>query len=80
MFPSVGYAISCFQHWLALERESGDAASIQRVFRMLPKKIKKKRIIKHANSVDEVQEVISYVFPDDEGSAAVSGKGVRSVQ
>lgn len=41
---------------------------------MLPKKIKKKKIVKNANNVDEVQEVISYVFPDDEGSAAVSAR------
>ncbi|KAL8425002.1 hypothetical protein Efla_004479 [Eimeria flavescens] len=58
------------EHWLALEREEGDAQSIQRVFRLLPKKIKKRKTAKNANGVEEVTETLTYVFPDDESSAA----------
>ncbi|OEH75929.1 crooked neck family 1 protein isoform 2 [Cyclospora cayetanensis] len=59
------------EHWLALEREGGDAQAIQRVFRLLPKKIKKRKTQKNVNGVEEVTETLTYVFPDDEGSAAV---------
>ena len=59
------------QHWLSLEREGGDAQSIQRVFRLLPKKIKKRKTAKNINGVEEVTEILTYVFPDDESSAAV---------
>ncbi|XP_026189832.1 crooked neck-like protein 1 [Cyclospora cayetanensis] len=58
------------EHWLALEREGGDAQAIQRVFRLLPKKIKKRKTQKNVNGVEEVTETLTYVFPDDEGSAA----------
>ncbi|CDJ57058.1 crooked neck-like protein 1, putative [Eimeria maxima] len=58
------------EHWLQLERENGDQQSIQRVFRLLPKKIKKRKTQKNANGVEEVTETLTYVFPDDEGSAA----------
>ena len=68
------YACTPAQHWLALEREGGDAQAIQRVFRLLPKKIKKRKTQKNANGVEEVTETLTYVFTDDEGSAAVRQK------
>lgn len=71
----LGFRVYCavvsLQHWLSLEREGGDSQSIQRVFRLLPKKIKKRKTIKNANGVEEVTETLTFVFPDDESSAAV---------
>ncbi|PFH35591.1 putative crooked neck family 1 protein isoform 2 [Besnoitia besnoiti] len=62
---------SLLEHWLAMERESGDAASIGRVFNMLPKKVKKIRVEKDEDTgIESTVETTAYVFPDDPGSAA----------
>ncbi|XP_058515368.1 LOW QUALITY PROTEIN: crooked neck-like protein 1, partial [Ochotona princeps] len=62
---------SLLVHWLGLEREGGTAESANRVFRMLPKKVKKTRMQRDEDTGEEaLTEVVAYVFPDDPGSAA----------
>ncbi|EPT28311.1 crooked neck family 1 protein isoform 2, putative [Toxoplasma gondii ME49] len=62
---------SLLEHWLSMERESGDAQSIGRVFNMLPKKVKKIRVERDKESgAESTVETTAYVFPDDPGSAA----------
>ncbi|CEM33045.1 unnamed protein product [Vitrella brassicaformis CCMP3155] len=59
------------EHWLSLERENGDAKMVDEVFRKQPKKVRKKRnIVADDGTAQGYEEYISYIFPEDDSSAA----------
>lgn len=57
----------CLETWLALEKTRGDAAKVQKLQDMLPRKVTKQRMAyAHDGTELGMEEYVDYVFPDDE--------------
>jgi crooked neck len=57
--------------WRALEQEKGDAANVAKVEKMLPRRVKRKRMRKdNAGSDLGWEEYFDYQFPDDKDAAS----------
>jgi crooked neck len=57
--------------WRALEQEKGDAANVATVEKMLPRRVKRKRMRKD-NAGNDLgwEEYFDYQFPDDQDAAS----------
>lgn len=58
------------EHWLQLERDHGDAASLEAIQKRQPKRVKKRRAIPAEEGQEAYEEYMDYVFPDDKPEAA----------
>ncbi|KAL3944700.1 MAG: hypothetical protein SGBAC_001215 [Bacillariaceae sp.] len=57
--------------WRALEQEKGDSASVEKVEKMLPRRIKRKRMRKDSDGNDlGWEEYFDYQFPDEDQSGS----------
>mmetsp|Transcript_25163 Transcript_25163/g.63849 ORF Transcript_25163/g.63849 Transcript_25163/m.63849 type:complete len:671 (+) Transcript_25163:144-2156(+) len=53
------------EHWLKLERDAGDAQSVEGLEKRQPKRVKKRRTVPGEDGQDAYEEYMDYVFPDD---------------
>merc|ERR1719382_1296059 len=53
------------EHWLKLEQEHGDEASVEAIEKRQPKRVKKRRAVPTEDAQDAYEEYMDYVFPDD---------------
>ncbi|KAH3765642.1 CGI-201 protein, short form [Pelomyxa schiedti] len=62
--------VMLLESWLAVEKEIGDAQCIDKVQKMMPKRVKKRRLIKADDGSDAGwEEYWHYIFPGEEAGA-----------
>uniref|UniRef100_A0A915AQ20 Crooked neck-like protein 1 n=2 Tax=Parascaris univalens TaxID=6257 RepID=A0A915AQ20_PARUN len=57
------------ESWLNFEQEHGDATNVDKISKLMPKKVKKRRQIQTEDGLDAGwEEYFDYIFPDDQAS------------
>ncbi|VDK46769.1 unnamed protein product [Anisakis simplex] len=63
--------VMLLEAWMAFEQEHGDGKSAEKVTKLMPKKVKKRRQMQTEDGVDAGwEEYYDYIFPDDQGEAS----------
>ncbi|KAI1325269.1 cell cycle control protein [Xylariaceae sp. FL0255] len=58
--------VSLLNAWLSFERTHGSSDDIDRVQKMMPRKVKRRRRVEDGSGEDSFEEYIDYVFPADD--------------